>query len=157
MRPSLATAATAAPPQALAPADDTAIRAVIERYRLAWLRNDEAGVLGTFAADAVIMPHHGGPPTAGLAAIRSYWFSPGPKTTITAFDMTIDEIYRDGSMAFVRGHTFVRWTVETAGGLERWSNSGTFVNVMVARDRVWKTRLQMWDDPPNTRDLGAPR
>ena len=137
---------------ALSAADIAAIRSTIEVYRTAWLRNSEAAVMGTFADDAVIMPHHGGQPSVGLAAIRAYWFSPGPKTTITRFELTIDEVEGAGEMAFVRGRSAVQWTVEGSAGVERWTNSGTFVNVMVKRAGRWKTRVQIWDDPPNRRD-----
>lgn len=136
----------------LSAADVRAIRANLESYRLAWLKNDREGVLATFAADAVIMPHHGGAPSSGIDAIRTYWFSPGPATTITAFEFTVDEVYGIDEIAFVRGRSAVRWTVEQASGSQRWSNAGTFINVMVKRDGAWKTRAQMWDDPPNRRE-----
>ncbi len=134
-------------------AEVRAIRANLESYRVAWLKNDRDGVLATFVPDAVIMPHHGGAPVAGIDAIRTYWFSPGPVTTITAFELTVDEVYGSGRIAFVRGRSTVRWTVEQPSGLQRWSNAGTFINVLVkTRDGSWKTRAQMRDDPPNRRE-----
>jgi uncharacterized protein (TIGR02246 family) len=137
----------------LSDADVGAIRANLESYRVAWLNNDRDGVLATFAPDAVIMPHHGGAPAAGIEAIRTYWFSPGPATTITVFELTVDEVYGNGEIAFVRGRSTVRWTVEQPSGVQRWSNAGTFINVLVkTRDGAWKTRAQMWDDPPNRRE-----
>ena len=64
--------------------DEKAIRASIEAYRTAWLANDPQGVLRTFSDDAVLLPAHGQPAVAGLAAIEKYWFAPGgPPTTIT--------------------------------------------------------------------------
>lgn len=137
----------------LSEADVRAIRANLESYRVAWLKNDRDGVLATFAQDAVIMPHHGGEPAAGIDAIRTYWFSPGPVTTITGFELTVDEVYGTHEIAFVRGRSTVRWTVEQSSGRQRWSNAGTFISVFVkARDGSWKTRAQMWDDPPNRRE-----
>jgi uncharacterized protein (TIGR02246 family) len=134
----------------LSDADVRAIRANLESYRVAWLNNDRDGVLATFAPDGVIMPHHGGAPAAGIEAIRTYWFSPGPVTTITAFELSVDEVYGSGEIAFVRGRSTVRWTVEQPSGPQRWSNAGTFINVLVkTRDGAWRTRAQMWDDPPN--------
>lgn len=138
---------------ALSNADVRAIRATLKSYRVAWLNNDHDGVLATFAPDAVIMPHHGGVPSAGIDAIRTYWFSPGPATTITVFELSVDEVYGNGEIAFVRGRSTVRWSVEQPSGVQRWSNGGTFINVLVkTRDGAWKTRAQMWDDPPNTRE-----
>jgi len=150
----LVLATPAAPPRgALSDTDEGAIRAVLESYRVAWLKNDPDGVLATFAPDAVIMPHHGGPPSAGIDAIRAYWFAPGPTTTVTAFELTVDEVYGRDGIAFVRGRSTVRWTVERASGPERWANAGTFINVLVKTgDGTWKTRAQMWDDPPNRRE-----
>ena len=137
----------------LSDADVDAIRANLESYRVAWLNNDRDGVLATFAPGAVIMPHHGGAPSAGIDAIRAYWFSPGPVTVITTFELTVDEVYGSGQIAFVRGRSTVRWTVDQPSGLQRWSNAGTFINVLVKTgDGAWKTRAQMWDDPPNTRE-----
>lgn len=153
----LLTLTTSAASGSLSPNDRRQIRATFEAYRTAWLRNDSKAVLATFSADAVIMPHHGGEPSIGLPAIQEYWFSPGPKTTITSFDVVIDEVDGAGRMAFLRGRSKLRWTVEAAGGVEHWSNAGTFMNVMIkTRDGRWLTRLQMWDDPPNRRDDATP-
>jgi uncharacterized protein (TIGR02246 family) len=137
----------------LSDADVRAIRATLEAYRVAWLHNDRDAVLATFAPDAVIMPHNGGTPSVGIEAIRRYWFSPGPVTTITVFELSADEVYGSGEIAFVRGRSAVRWTVEAPAGRQRWSNAGTFLTVMVkTRDGIWKMRVQMWDDPPNQRE-----
>src|SRR5215475_3527702 len=69
---------------ALSANDEKAIRATIEAYRTAWLKNDAAGVLKTFTDDAVLLPAHGSPAVTGIAAIKKYWFTPGgPTTTVT--------------------------------------------------------------------------
>src|SRR5215475_8634754 len=71
-------------PGALSPDDERAIKATIEAYRTAWLKNDAKGVLKTFTDDAVLLPAHGSPAVTGIAAIKKYWFTPGgPTTTVT--------------------------------------------------------------------------
>src|SRR5215470_4466719 len=90
-------------PGALSPDDEKAIRATIEAYRTAWLKNDAKDVLKTFTDDAVLLPAHGSPAVVGIAAIEKYWFAPGgPPTTVTKLDITVDQIDGNGTLAFAR-------------------------------------------------------
>jgi len=86
--------------------DESAIRAIIEAYRTAWLANDAKGVLNTFSDDAVLLPAHGAPAVVGIAAIEKYWFTPdGPPTTITELNITVDEASGNGIL-----RTRAAWT-----------------------------------------------
>lgn len=97
------------------------LRAVNNAYRTAWLAGDSAAVLRLFAADAVLLPHHGDPPVVGLDAIRRFWWPAGsPPTTITAL-----EISTEG--ASVNGGTYLMV-------LRRGSPGG------------WVITHRMWDD-----------
>jgi ketosteroid isomerase-like protein len=87
----------------LTAADESAIRAIIEAYRTAWLANDAKGVLNTFSDDGVLLPAHGAPAVVGIAAIEKYWFTPGgPPTTITELNITVDQASGNGILAYAR-------------------------------------------------------
>lgn len=134
----------------VSPADAAAIRSTIEAYRHAWLVGDAEGVLATFTEDAVLLPHHGDPPVSGKSAIRAYWFAPGPPTTISELTITVEHTGGSASLAFVHGHDAVAWTTKANGIETRFSNAGTYMNVMKkTADNSWKIRAHMWDDPPN--------
>jgi uncharacterized protein (TIGR02246 family) len=135
------------------PEDETrALREVHEAYRRAWLASDTEGVMRLFAADAVLMPHHGLAPVVGPEAIRAFWFSPGPPTVITRLDLELDEISVQEATGLVRGRSHVEWTVEKGSALERWANAGTFLTVLRrGPDGAWRITHHMWDDPPNRR------
>jgi uncharacterized protein (TIGR02246 family) len=135
------------------PEDETrALREVHEAYRRAWLASDTEGVMRLFAADAVLMPHHGLAPVVEAEAIRAFWFSPGPPTVITRLDLELDEISVQEATGLVRGRSHVEWTVEKGSTLERWANAGTFLTVLRrGPDGAWRITHHMWDDPPNRR------
>jgi len=46
----------------------------------------------------------------------------------------------------------VKMLLRTEPATSLLRGSPTFVNVMVKRAGRWKTRVQIWDDPPNRRD-----
>lgn len=131
--------------------DVKAIKETIEAYRTSWLQGNANGVLKTFVEDAVLLPHHGDSPIQGIAAIREHWFAPGgPATTITDLKITVEQVSGDGSMAFVRGQDAVSWTIAQDGRAARFSNSGTYLNVMKKlSDGSWRILAHMWDDPAN--------
>ena len=139
----------------LTPDDVKAIKATIEAYRTSWLQGDVNGVLNTFAEDAVLLPHHGDPPVQGINAIRNYWFgSGGPATAITGLKITVEQIGGNETMAFARGLDAVSWTMTPDGQpAQRFSNSGTYLNVMKKLpDGSWRIQVHMWDDPGNRSD-----
>ena len=140
--------------ESLRPADVKAIKATIEAYRKSWLSNDSRGVLGTFTEDAVLLPAQGKPPVVGGGAIERYWFAPGgPPTTITFFEITVDEVEGNSRMAFARGLDSVGWTVVEKGGAHRHFQPGTYLNVMKKMpDGSWKVRVQMWTVGPDKVD-----
>jgi uncharacterized protein (TIGR02246 family) len=140
-------------PAEIAPTDAAAIHGTIEAYRRAWLAGDAEGVLATFTEDAVLLPHHGDPPITGKAAIRAYWFAPGPPTTITELALTVDRTSGNASLAFVHGYDKVAWTTKINGTDTRFSNAGTYMNVMKKMaDGTWRIQAHMWDDPANRRE-----
>src|SRR5215470_10919212 len=134
----------------LTPNDEQAIKATIEAYRTAWLANDTKGVLNTFTDDAVLLPAHGAPAIAGIAAIEKYWFTPGgPPTTINELNITVDQLGGNGTVAFARGLDSVAWTVTENGVARRHSHPGTYLNVMKKQTNgTWRIQVHMWDDGP---------
>jgi uncharacterized protein (TIGR02246 family) len=132
-----------------------AIKATIEAYRTSWLQGDAKGVLNTFAEDALLLPHHGDPPVQGIAAIQNYWFGAGgPATTITELKITVEQVGGSERTAFARGLDAVSWTMTPEGKpLQRFSNSGTYLNVMKKLpDGCWRIQVHMWDDPGSRTD-----
>jgi uncharacterized protein (TIGR02246 family) len=148
--PSVCAGAPAGPP-ILSSGDESAVRALMEKYRLSWLANDADGVRSVFSPNAVIMPHHGLSPAVGSKAISDFWFPPNaPKTTILKYERTIDEISGDGSLAYVRGQSEVAWMVDNKGVPEHWKTSGTYLAILNkdVRGRWWVS-VMSWDDTPN--------
>ena len=141
--------ASNAQPSELTATDVNAIKTTIEAYRTAWLANDRQGVLKTFSQDAVVLPAHGAPAIVGIADIEKYWFSPGPPTTITKLDITVDQVSGNQTLAFARGLDTVAWTVTQDGTTRRHSHPGTYLNVMKKLpDGSWRIQVHMWDDGP---------
>jgi uncharacterized protein (TIGR02246 family) len=131
--------------------DVAAIKATIEAYRTAWLRNDKAGVLSTFTNDAVLVPAHGGTAVVGIGAIEKYWFAPGPPATVTLLDITVEQLEGSGSMAFARGVDNVGWTMVQDGKSQKHYHPGTYLNVMKKLPGgSWRIHLHMWDDGKET-------
>lgn len=131
--------------------DVKAIMTTIEAYRTAWLRGDDAGVLKTFAPDAVLLPHHGVQPIQGIVAITEFWFAPGgPPTVVTKLEISVEHVGGAGPTAFAYGHHSTGWTTGDAGQTRRFFNSGTYLNVMTKQtDGSWRIQVHMWDDPAN--------
>src|SRR5690349_1636970 len=73
--------------------DQAAIRTLLEQFRNGWLSGNADAVRSTFTRNAVLMPHHSVPPVVGMSAINEFWWpADSPKTTITRFTQTLDEI-----------------------------------------------------------------
>jgi uncharacterized protein (TIGR02246 family) len=113
------------------------------------LRNDEAGVLGVFTDDAVIMPHHGDEPRVGMAAIKAFWFpASAAPTKIMKFELKTDEIGGTGDIAYARGHFTLAWNSQANGAGKTFSNAGTYLDILQKQpDGSWKITHHMWDDP----------
>ena len=144
-------AAAAQKPTPLSASDATEVRAVLERYRAAWLANDESGVLSTFARDAVLLPAHGGAPVAGTDAIKGYWWpASATKTTITKFVQTIDEVGGNGDLAYARGTSDVEWSTEDKGTTQNWQNGSSFMFLVKREsDGMWLISHLIWDAGEN--------
>jgi steroid delta-isomerase len=151
-------AASAVPDSAgLSERDRSAIRAVQEAYRQGWLANDSAAVMRTFTEDAVLVPHHGVAQVEGAAAVRAFWWPPGPPTTITAFTLTDMKVAGRADLAYVRGRSAVAWTQGEPDRPESFRNEGNFLSILRREpDGGWRIALQMWTDPPNQRVAPQP-
>src|SRR5687768_14520867 len=80
------------PGQGLTARDSSDIEAVRTAYVQAWLADDTSGVLATLHSDAVLLPP-GRLPLRGEREIRAFWWpTDGSRTTITAFDWTLEEL-----------------------------------------------------------------
>ena len=128
---------------------EEAVRKVLQEYVAAWLAGDAECVMGLFATDAALVPHHGLSPVVGAEAIRAWWWpKDSPPTTIDEFTLTHQHIEVSANMAFARSTQSLAWTT----GGKRFRNRGNAVTILRReRDGRWRIVLQMWGDPPNQR------
>lgn len=128
------------------PEDETAVRALEERYRTSWLTNDSAAVMATLAPDAVLMPA-GIEPLASDSAIRSFWWpDDGSTTMITRYDITVHEVEGSGDLAWLRGVGELAFTYTTAAG-ETSELTSRAVHLSVARQLAngeWRIARRAW-------------
>jgi ketosteroid isomerase-like protein len=111
----------------------------------AWLRDDTAGVLGVFAADAVLQPP-GVPAVTGLAAIKAFWWpTDGSTTRITTFDHQVVEVVGSSTLAVVRGASTIRWRYSKDGKTSEQTGRSTDVRVYSADPSgKWRVIRQIW-------------
>ena len=89
-----------APPSAELTAKDVAdIKAVIERWRIAFVENKRDDLANVITADVVLMPPNVQPFVGKDAAMGYMKAFPA----ITRFDVTTDEVIGRGDVAYVRG------------------------------------------------------
>ena len=142
-----ATVGWAAPVERLAPGDEARIRAVNEAYAAAWRSNDPSAVRATFWPDAVLIPQ-GSKPIRGLDAINRFWWpASGPRTTVTGFTITTDEVGGSGSLGFVRGSFQLDFSYEDRGKNVTRRNRGNYLMIMSRRPPgEWRISHRMWSD-----------
>ena len=135
-------------------ADGRSLRAVNDAYRDAWLAGDSAAVLRLFAANAVLLPHHGDPPVVGLQAIRAFWWPPeAPTTTVTSMDITTDGADASGDRGVLWGRFTLAFSFEVDGQRRSMRNAGTYLMALRrAPDGAWRITHRMWDDPVPQQD-----
>ena len=133
----------------LSPAEVARVRLVNESYAAGWRKNDPAAVRATFWSDAVLIPQ-GSAPVRGMAAIDRFWWpAEGPKTTVTGFAVTTDEVGGSGSIAFARGTFRLDFSYEDGGKTVSRTNRGNYLNIF-RRDAKgeWRISHRMWADLP---------
>ena len=130
-----------------------AVRAAVEAYRTAWLRNDPDAVMAAFTTDPVIMPHHGVAPRAGAAAVRDFWWPKGgPAAGVTRFAVTVAEVGGENTLAFARGTYELEFWHDEAGQRHAAATAGTFLMLLRRQqDGSWRISHHMWGDPPARR------
>ena len=123
------------------------IRRLEESYVTAWVRNDSAAVMSIMATDAIIFPGRL-PPAEGSAAIRAFWFPPGPPTTVLSYRTEIAELDGAGDLAFVRGQGHLTFAFEDSSGQRQERSNRSVFLMIVRRDRsgAWKISRRMWSD-----------
>jgi uncharacterized protein (TIGR02246 family) len=139
-------ASCAAPARTFSTDDEAAVRTLEEAYRIAWLANDSAAVMATLEPDAVLMPA-GLEPLSGETAIRRYWWpEDGSATTITGYDIGIEDVHGSGDVAWLRGSSTLAFTYTSATG-EVSSLQSRSVHLSVARrgsDGTWRITRRAW-------------
>lgn len=124
--------------------DIEAIKRVEEKYRAAWLKNDEKMILALFADDAALYPN-GNAPVKGKTEIQKFWFAPSDtKTTITRFEIKIEDVSGDRNYATATGANEIGWTSEKKAERKRFVSKGYFISVYVREGRDWKFYKQFW-------------
>ena len=136
--------------------DPDAVRRTIDQYTVAWRTGDSAAVMRLLAPDAVLLPHHGGPPRRGRAEIESFWWPAGLRFRIDAFDQTVDEISGAGDLAYARGRFRLVFAPDTASPRSRRLSQGNWVALFRRSDEGWRISHRLWDDPqPITLDTAS--
>lgn len=134
--------------QGLTARDSADIEAVRAAYVKAWLADDTLGVLATLDTGAVLLPP-GRLPLQGEREIRAFWWpDDGSRTTITAFDWTLDEMVGTGELAFTRGVSTVEWRyVKDTVRAEQTTRSTNLTILVRGADGRWRILRQMWGPP----------
>lgn len=127
--------------------DIAAVRATLDRYVAAWLANDERAVMALLTTDSVLIPGEK-TPYKGEDAIRKYWFAPAsPKTVITRFTTSVDDVQLSNDLAVVRGPQSIEWKT----GSERWRTHGNYMTVLRRTAGGWRIAMQMAGNVPPER------
>lgn len=134
--------------QGLTARDSSAIEAVRTAYVQAWLADDTSGVLATLDTGAVLLPP-GRLPLKGEREIRAFWWpTDGSRTTITAFDWTLDEMVGTRGLAFTRGISTVGWRHQKDTVRAEQTTRSTNLTILVrGADGRWRILRQMWGPP----------
>lgn len=118
--------------------DIETIKTSEENYRASWMKNDEKTILSLFTDDATLYLG-GNPPIKGKEALRKFWFAPSTTvTTLTAFDVKIEDVSGSGDFAAVTGSAEIRWTTENKTGQKRFLAKEHFMVVYVKQNKEWK-------------------
>ena len=133
------------PPRGLTARDSTAIEAVRAAYVQAWLEDDTVGVLATLDTGAVLLPP-GQLPVTGHRAIRAFWWpTDGSRTTITAFEWSLDELEGTPELAYTRGISSVAWRYEKDTVRSEQSTRNISLTILApGADGRWRIVRQMW-------------
>ena len=134
----------------LAATDVVAVRSVNLAYPAAWEKNDAAAVMRLFTKDAVLLPHHGGSPVEGEAAIREHFWPEGSlPVTVRRYRMEPVEVGGCRELAYSRGRFAIELTIGSGAKAQTYSNAGTYMMIFRRqKDGEWRITHYMWDDPP---------
>lgn len=134
--------------QRLTAQDSSAIEAVRSAYVQAWLADDTTGVLATLDSNAVLLPP-GRLPLEGEREIREFWWpTDGSRTTITAFDWTLEELAGTPELAFTRGISTIAWRYQKdTVRAEQTTRSANLTILTRGPDGRWRILRQMWGPP----------
>jgi uncharacterized protein (TIGR02246 family) len=125
--------------------DSSAIEAVRTAYVHAWLSDDTAGVLATLDSNAVLLPP-GQLPVTGHRAIRAFWWpADGSRTTITAFEWSVNELGGTPDLAYTRGVSSIAWRYEKDTMRSEQSTRNMSLTLFApGADGQWRILRQMW-------------
>jgi len=130
---------------ALSDAEARRASEVLHDYAAAWRANDRAALLELLADDVVLMPA-GLHPIVGRKAAEAFWFpDDGSTTTITAFEVRIDEVDGAGDFAWVRARSEFTFRYEE-GGQSATQTSRTMSLTLLRRraDGAWRIARRIW-------------
>jgi uncharacterized protein (TIGR02246 family) len=136
------------PIRRLSSQDSSAIEAVRAAYVRAWLDGDTSGVLATLDSEAVLLPP-GRLPVEGQPAIREFWWpNDGSRTTITAFDWTLNELSGTPQLAYTHGISTIAWRYEKDTVRSEQTTRSTNLTILHrGTDGKWRILRQMWGPP----------
>ena len=128
--------------------DSSAIESLQAAYVKAWLADDTSAVLATMDSAAMLLPP-GRLPVQGHDSIRAYWWpTDGSHTTITAFDLSVEELVGTKHLAFTRGVSTVAWRYEKDTVRSEQTSRTTSLTILArGADGRWRIIRQMWGPP----------
>jgi len=118
--------------------DEQAVVALYAAYHDTWMPNDESvpdAVIGLFAEDGAILPHHGDPIVSGRNNIRNHWFPDNQISgTVDVFSNTLERVEVAGALGYVYGRFYLEITYQ--GEITRFESN----QMMIARKQsdLWK-------------------
>ncbi len=125
--------------------DTEAIKQIKETYRTAWLENDEKTILSLFWDDATLYPN-GLSPRKGKEAMKEFWFAPSDTvTTITGYQITVEDVFGEKNTAYVSGSSELAWTMTNKTESKKYGSNGLFLTVFVKRNKEWKIYKHIWN------------
>lgn len=131
----------------LRPAEEAAIRRMLESYRAAWLRNDADAVMAHVSDEVTLfIPGTSTPSVKGGPALRAFWFpTGGAGFRITRYDVSGETIHGSGGFAVAEGISLLAWDNLAGDSVLSSTTSRTeYLTVLRREAGQWRLFRQMY-------------
>jgi len=131
--------------QPLSPADETAIRALVDRFNAAVNANNADAMTADFTSDATIHPDQM-PAAVGTEAIHQLWTGMLGQMRVTRFAHVVTKISGEGNVAYLTGTYHVEATTADSAHAPIPPGDGKFIQVLWRQaDKSWKVVADSWN------------